>query len=52
MQLGKNELLREGRKKQRVESELKQTKETLQATQDDLKNTIADLEAEKVKGGQ
>jgi len=47
VQLGKNELLREGRKKQRVESELKQTKETLQATQDDLKNTIADLEAEK-----
>ena len=49
VQLGKNELLREGRKKQRVESELKQTKEALQLTQDELKATVASLEAEKVR---
>ena len=49
VQLGKNELLREGRKKQRVESELKQTKDVLQLTQDELKATAATLENEKVR---
>ena len=48
MQLGKNELLREGRKKQRVELELKQTKDLLQATENELKTANDNLEAEKV----
>jgi len=47
VQLGKNELLREGRKKQRVESELNRTKDELTATQENLKATQASLEAEK-----
>jgi len=47
VQLGKNELLREGRKKHRIESELKQTRETLHVVKDDLSSTAASLEAEK-----
>jgi len=47
VQLGKNELLREGRKKQRVESDLKQTKDTLKTTEDDLNAANDSLEAEK-----
>ena len=51
VQLGKNEMLREGRKKQRLESELKQTKEALRSTEEDLKSANNNLEEEKVRKG-